>query len=551
MGSRARKVVDSINRQQSVRTAAIVLAGSTLLASLLGFLRDRLLNGYYLETYPAGIDAYTVAFIIPDFMFSILASGALTVTFIPVFNQLRGDKRSKDNSLAWELASSMINCMSLVTLLLSIGIMVFADPLIRYVVGPGLSESSRALAVSLMRVIAINPFLFSISGILSSIQQSFGRYIFYALAPAMYNIGIVIGILGFTNGITIFGHTIFEGGIMGVALGVVFGAILQVVVASIGILGLGFDYKFRISWQNRGFRKVLKIFPARSLDQGMDYINSLVETRLASGMSSGTIRAYNQALTLHYMPVNLIGVAISNAAFASMTEKLGLGQTGQFRREVQTVLRAIIWIATPVTVIAYFTRGYLVNFIKNGGNLLMSNLLGYLVLAILFRSIYHILARTFYAQQNTKIPLYVSIAAVIVNIVLAVFFIHFWKSGAAGLAWAQAIAAIFETVVLGWFLARSVPGVFDNSFWTAILGILAASGTTALISYGMVINFPLMGTDQSFWATFPKFCLIGVVPMIGYLLMSKLFHLREADVILNRFYKILFKPENKGKVNKK
>ncbi len=540
MTNPARHVVELANRRLSVRTAAIILASSTLLSSLLGIFRDRLLNGAYLDTYPQGIDAYTVAFIIPDFMFSILVSGALTVTFVPVFNQYRNDKRYKDEAAAWEIASSMINFMSIVTLLLSIGIMIFAEPLIKYTVGQGLEESSRALAVSMMRVIAINPFLFSISGILSSIQQSYSRFVFYALAPAMYNIGIIIGTLFFTEGIYIFGYQVFEGGIMGVALGVLLGAILQLVVSSIGILGLGFDYKFKIFWKNRGFRQVIKIFPARSMDQGMDYFNSLVETSLASRMASGTIRSYNQALTLHMMPVNLVGVAISNAAYASMTEKLSLGQTGQFKQEVQNVLRTIIWISLPIAVIAFFTRGYVVNFIKNGGNQLIASLLGCLVVAIFFRSIYHIIARAFYAQQNTKIPLYVSVVAVFVNIGFAVLLIKQFNMGAYGLAWAQSIAAVFEAVVLGSFLVKKNPGILNRHFWTAVIGMISAGGVCALVCYGLVLRWPLMETNQSFWSTFPKFTLITFISSIAYVIVSKLFHLREANLVANRVKKTLF-----------
>ena len=101
---------------------------------------------------------------------------------------------------------------------------------------------------------------------------------------------------------------------MGVALGVVLGSFLQLIVSAVGLAGLGFDYNFKIYWRNRGFRKVLSLLPARSVDQGMDYVVSLVEVNLASRLADGTVRAYQQALTLHLMPINLIGMAISNAA---------------------------------------------------------------------------------------------------------------------------------------------------------------------------------------------------------------------------------------------
>src|SRR5690606_22060021 len=192
---------------------------------------------------------------------------------------------------AWQLCTSMINLMAIVTLIASVLIIIFADPLVRYIVAPGLEESGRSLAVSMMRVIAVNPFLFAIATVIASMQQAVGRFTFYALAPTIYNIGIIIGALFFTNGIELFGIKIFEGGIMGVALGVVLGSIMQLLVSSIGLMGLGFDYQFKIYWRNKGFRKVLSLLPARSLDQGMDYVVGIVESNLTSRMASGTVRA--------------------------------------------------------------------------------------------------------------------------------------------------------------------------------------------------------------------------------------------------------------------
>jgi integral membrane protein mviN len=546
MKQQARRVVAFANRKLSVKTAAILLAGSILLSSLLGILRSRLLNGYYLDTYPTGIDAYTVAFIIPDFMFSILVSGALTVTFVPVFNQLRNDKRYKDNRGAWELTSSVLNLMSLVTLGISVLIMIFAEPLIQYVVGPYLSEASRALAASMMRVIAINPFLFSISGIMTSLQQAYGRFFFYAIAPAVYNLGIILGITMFTDGITLFGWRVFDGGIMGVAIGVVFGSICQLAVSAIGVMGLGFKYSFKIFWDNEGFLKVLKIFPARSLDQGADYLNSLVETRLASGMAPGTIASYYQALTLHTMPINLIGVAISNAAFASMTEKLSLGQTGQFKREVRTILRTIVWIALPIAVISFFARGYIVSFVKSGGNQLIAGLFGALVVAIFFRSIYHILARTFYAQQDTKTPFYVSLVAITINIGLAVIFTTIFKFDAYGLAWSQSITALVEVIILSIAMRFKVKGILDEQFMICFCKMVISAAVTSVICYGLVLKMPLRETDKSFFVTFPKFCLISMTSVLVYFGLSRAFKLDEAQVISQKIKRLILpKPEEK------
>lgn len=534
---RFRNAVAKANQRVSVQLAASLLAGSAVISLLFGFFRLRLLNGYYYDTYPTGYDAYIAAFTVPDFMFFILVSGALSVTFIPVFNQRLGTGNKKS---AWELSTSMINFMALITLATSVLIIIFADPLIKYVIAPGLSESGSSLAVSMMRVIAVNPFLFAIATVIASMQQAVGRFAFYALAPTIYNIGIIIGLVFFTDGINIFGWQVFEGGIMGVALGVVLGSIMQLVVSSIGLLGLGFDYQFKIYWKNKGFRQVLRLLPPRSLDQGMDYVVGIAETNLASRMAAGTVAAYNNATTLHMAPINVIGVAISTAAFPKMTERLSQGRPDLFRTELQTIIRVIIWLALPVSAITFFTRGYLVNFIKNGGDALMAGLLGALVLAIFFRSIYHIAARSFYAQQDTRTPLYISIFAISLNIALAVWFTMSLKMGAYGLAYAQSIVAMIEVFILFVVMHYRIKGLFDMVILRAIGRMVVATAIMSIVSYVCVQLLQLQNTDQSFLATFPKFVMIVAVSGSIYLLLSRMLGLHEANPILRKIEQLLF-----------
>lgn len=534
---RVRSAVARANRRLSVQLAASLLAGSTLLSLLFGFFRMRLLNAAYYDTYPTGYDAYLAAFTVPDFMFFILVSGALSVSFIPVFNQrlATGNKKS-----AWELSTSMINFMALTTLVASIFIIIFAEPLVRYVIAPGLSESGIALAASMMRVIAVNPFLFAIATVIASVQQALGRFTFFALAPILYNIGIIIGITVFTGGINIFGVQVFDGGIMGVALGVALGSVLQLLVSTIGLIGLGFDYKFKIYWKNKGFRQVLRLLPPRSIDQGMDYIVGIVETNLASRMAAGTLAAYNQATVLHMAPINLVGVAISTAAFPKMTERIGQGRTDLFRKDLQNIIRIIVWIAMPVAAVTYFTRGYLVNFIKNGGDALMAGLLGSLVIAILFRSIYFICARSFYAQQDTKTPLYISLFAIALNIILALWFTMSLRMGAYGLGYAQSIVAVFEVIILFTVMNRRIKNLIDASVIRAFWRMAIATTVTSVICYVMVQLFQLQNLDNSFVATFPKFVLITLVSASAYLATSRLLDLREADPVIHKIEQVLF-----------
>ena len=537
-----RSVVAMANMKLSVKSAAIVLASSTLLSALLGLFRDRLLNSYYLGTYPTGIDAYTAAFTIPDFMFFILTSGALSVSFIPVFNQrlTSGNKKS-----AWELSSSLLNLLAILTLITSVLIMIFADPLIRYVVSPGLDESGMILAINMTRVIAINPFLFSIVTVLTSIQQAVRRFVFYAFAPAIYNVGIIIGITWFTGGINLFGWQVFEGGIMGVALGVILGAVLQLIVALIGMFGLGFDYDFKINWKNQGFRTILKLLPPRSLDQGIDYVNSIVSTNLSSRMGAGAVRSFDQATSLQSMPVSLIGVAISTAFFPKLTEDVTGDDKSEFYETFRQALRMITWIALPVSIIAFFGRGYVTSFIANIGNSdsngTIASVLGTLCVAIFARSVFHIASRGFYAYQDTRTPFRVSIVAIGITIGLSILFtVLGW--GVDGLGIAQSLGAILEiAILLGILQKRSMGEILNKSFFRGFFRMLLATFITGCVAFSMTKFVPLMATDTSLVITIPKFLLITAVSGVAYLAASYFLNIDEVKPLLAFIKKVLFR----------
>lgn len=524
------------NQQLSLKWAAMLLAGSTLASAVLGIYRDRILNGMYLTTYKVGIDAYTAAFTIPDFMYMILVTGALSVSFIPVFN----DRLAKGNrKSAWQLSSSTLNFLALLTLVASILIEIFAPFLVKYIIGPGMSESGQGLTIAMMRIIAINPFLFSIATVIASIQQAVGRFFFFTLAPMLYNVGIIIGATVFTNGITIFGHQIFSGGIMGVALGVVLGAILQLLVSCLGLIGLGFGYEFKIYWKNNGFRQVLKLLPARSADQGLDYISNMIDTNLASRMADGTIRAYQQATTLQNMPINLIGVAISTAAFPKMTERIGQGRPDLFKKEFRAVLRVILWLSLPVAAITFFARGYIVSIVQAGGNSLIAGLLGLFAIVILVRSVYQIAARSFYAQQDTKTPLIISLVTFVIAVGCELWMVFQWNWGADALPIAQVIWAVLEMATQWILIQKRLPGIFNRDFWNSVLRMIIATALMSIVTYILVATLGLNFTNQDLMMVLPKFVLIGAVSLTVYVGLSKLFKLEEVDPLLrsiSRFF---------------
>ena len=159
----------------------------------------------------------------------------------------------------------------------------------------------------------------------------------------------------------------------------------------------------------------------------------------------------------------------------------------------------------------------------------------------MFRSIYFISARSFYAQQDTKTPLYISLFTISVNIALAVWFTFGLNLGVYGFAWAAVIVSILEMAILFYVMSRRIEGLFDKVFISAVTRMLSAAGFTAIVTYIMVTILPLSADDQSFFSSFPKFLLISGVSLLSYIIICRLFKLPEVEPILHRVRDILFK----------
>jgi putative peptidoglycan lipid II flippase len=204
------------------------------------------------------------------------------------------------------------------------------------------------------------------------------------------------------------------------------------------------------------------------------------------------------------------------------------------------VLRVIVWLALPTATIAFFTRGYLVNFLVNGGEPVIAGVLGILSIAILFRSVYHIAARSFYAQKDTKTPLYISFFTIGLNIILAIYFTMQLDAGIYGLAWAQSIVAMVEVMVLFAIMSSRIPQLFDAVFIHAIARMLSATGFMSIVTYISVKIFELTVRDQSFLTTFPKFFMIVIISLSSYLYFCKLLKLSEVNPVLRRLSTLTF-----------
>ncbi len=518
------RFLNRANKRVSFGSAAMLLAGASLAGTVLGIIRTKLINANFnnFET-----DAFFAAFKIPDFVYFTLASGALGVAFLPILSE----RLRKNRQSAWDVASYLLNALGILTLVTSILLIIFAEPLLRYLVAPGFTPEQLQLSVAIMRIVSVNVFIFAISTLLTTVQQSVGRFFFFAVAPLFYNGAIIASIY-------IFGDSL---GIVGLSIGVAVGAILQLVVASLGMIGLNFRYRPKIDFKNKSFREVLRILPARSIDQGVDYINAIVETRFASKLVTGSVSWYENALILHNAPIMLIGNALSTAAFPRLTDRLAQGRVDLFRKEYVRVLQTMIWLALPVVVVAFFARAYLARIIFARSSREIAIIFGVLCFAIFFRILYTIISRYFYAYKDTKTPLYVSLFIICFNIFLAFTLSKPSAYGIVGLAMAQGIVAFTEVFILVFIMLKRDPRIFSRKFYIFCGKALVAAGFTAIAAYLTLQYLPLQLADLG-PMLLVKLGVITLVSFTVYITASTVFRFEESNIILTKLKKIILKP---------
>lgn len=524
------KPAPKAKKRTSLSSVALLLIVTTFIGQLLGFLRTRLVAANFPRTGVHSTDAYFAAFNIPDLFFYTLAAGALGVAFMPVLAERlhRGDKKGM-----WELTSSLLNLLSMVMIGVALVIFFFARPLIHDVVAPGLPPPQLHNAVVIMRLLSLTPLFFTISGILNSVQQTLGRFFFYSIASLFYNTSIIISIF-------IFRHTSL--GVIGLGIGAAAGAVIQLLVVCCGLVGTKFRWFPRIAWRSKDFRTILHQLPPRSLDQGIDQVESIVETHLASNLSAGVISNYSYAYTLQTAPTLLIGTAISTAAFPRLANRLAQGRPDLFRRDFLRILRVMIWLTLPVVIICFYARGYLAHLISAQNSKDIALIFGYLTVAIFFRTIYTLVSRWYYAQKDTKTPLFVSVFTIALNICLAILWARPGSYGIAGLAMAQSVVAMVEVAILFFIMIIRDHKLLDAVFWGACMRIVSVSGFSLVAGFVMVTIFPLNANDRGFLRLGAKFTVIGGVTFLTHVLVSGLFGLEEARPIFRFIKRVALHP---------
>ncbi|MEE4195072.1 MAG: murein biosynthesis integral membrane protein MurJ [Anaerolineae bacterium] len=465
--------------QQIARAATIVF-----IAMAVGQLVGQLAKSVTVSTFGAAaeLDAYNAANRVSETVYLLVAGGALGSSFIPVFTGLLTTEKKKE---AWKLASSIINLVTIILIALSILVMIFAELLVKNILAPSFPADQQLLTASLLRVLMPTTIIFGASGLFMGMLNSHQKFLLPALAPSMYQIGIILGVLFLTPAM----------GIYGLAWGTLLGAFLHLLIQLPQVLRLPHrQYDLVVNIKNERVREVILLMLPRLLGVAVVQLNFWVNTIIASGLRPGSLTAITIGFALMLMPQTVIGQATATAALPTYAAQYAQGKIDDFRSSLAATLRVVLLLSIPAMIGMIVLRHPLVRMFYGYGAAANSEATQMIAAAVLWytvglvsHSIYEILARAFYALHDTRTPVIVGVIAMSLNVVLSYLFVALFRSmqwlPLGGLALANSLATTIEMVVLIIVMSRRLKGLeLPSLLITAVKAVISA-GVMAIALY--------------------------------------------------------------------
>jgi putative peptidoglycan lipid II flippase len=524
----------------SVHNAAFLLGGFALLSQMIALFRDRILA----STFGAGIelDIYYAAFKIPDLLFVTIASLVSVSVIVPFI--VKSESISKK-----EVQSFVNNIFTFFFLLIFVvaGILYVYMPQLSAVFFPGFSPAEISQLVDLSRIMLLSPMLLGLSNIFGSITQAYNKFVLYALSPVLYNIGIVIGVVFFTE----------THGLAGLAWGVALGALLHMLIQVPGVIAQGLMPRFVGSLKLSTIKEVLALSLPRTFTLATNQITLITFAAFATFMSAGSVAIFNLSLNLQSVPLSIIGVSYSLAAFPTLSRLYHGKKHEEYMSHITVALRHIIFWSVPISIYFIVLRAQIIRVILGSGNFswedtrLVAASLAMFSVSVFAQGAILLFVRGFYAAGRTKLPLISNTIAMIISITSGYGFFTLYKesvlfssflndllriSDIAGgevivLALAFTLGTIVNLLLLWWVFEKKIGSVFGRVHDTVIHSI-GAGILGGAISYLMLnILSPLLDTE-TLVGIFSQGFIAGIVGIAANILFLKLLRNKEAEEIL-------------------
>ncbi len=495
---------------KGLHQAAFLLGAATLGSQILALVRDRLLAGTFGAS--AELDVYYAAFRLPDLLYVSLASMISVTVLIPfIVNRLEKSK-AEVSELLNQLYTLFCLAMAVIGLLLFLALPYLASYL-----APGFEGQDLDSFVTLSRILLLSPFLLGLSNLLGSLTQTFQRFFVYALSPVLYNVGIIIGILWF--------YPIW--GLSGLAWGVAVGALAHMLIQVPAVWRLGFALKLtkNLSWSE--IKPVILTSLPRTGALAAHQLIILVLVALGSLLVVGSISVFTLSFNLQGVPLAIIGVSYSVAAFPALAKLQAKGYLTKFKEQLTVAVRHIVFWSAPATVMLIVLRAQLVRVILGTGRFdwqetqLTAASLAIFALSVTAQSLLLLFIRAYYAGGRTFIP-------VVTNGVSAVMII----AGAWGLLWAFEEFLVWRLFVENLFRVQGVAGTE-----VLMLPLAFSVGTWLnLLILWCLFRRTFGGLDPLIWRTFGQ---VSAASIFGGLVAYQTLVVLAPVFDLNTFFGIL------------
>lgn len=513
--------------------AAAIVAFGFIGSRLLGVLRTvAIADAFGAEPE---LDAWRVAFQIPDLIFQVLAGATMGSAFIPVFARLY---RNESPERAWRLASSVLTIVAAATAVLC-AIAFVAAPWLVPLLAPGLGEDIGQhdelvdKAVLLTRVMLLSPLLFSVSGMVTGILNARQQFFLPALAPMLYNVAIIFGAVVLSR----------FWGIEGLAVGVVVGAALHLAVQIPGLVRERMRYRVVMDIKDAATREVARLMGPRILGLAAIQINLFITIYFASQIGSGAIANITYAFVIAQLPLALFGMALSTAAFPWLADQVADGDLRALHQTVSRILRLIMFLTVPAALGLALLREPVTVLLLQGGAFsaadaaVTAGALGWYCLGIVPLAGTEIHSRGFYAMGDTRTPVIMTVIAVATNgIVSALVWERF---GTEGLAFSVSLAAWVEWGLLYVLYTRRTGHPLAGDMW--VIAKVAFAGAVMGLAVGAASA--LFTSDSRIEAGITTVALAGAGALV-FAAVALWLRLDEADEARRRIEGLLrrFRP---------
>ncbi|MEK7105632.1 MAG: murein biosynthesis integral membrane protein MurJ [Patescibacteria group bacterium] len=450
---------------KNIASAATIVAAFAFLSRIAGFIRDRILAG----RFGAGdtLDAYYAAFLVPDFLFSLLVVGALSASFIPLFiKHYQGNKKS-----AWDFTNNVLNIAAVSIAIISV-VLFILTPQIAELIAPKFSQSKLDLVITFTRIMFVSDFLLALSAVFGSALQGMKRFLVYSLAPVLYNLGIIIGATVLVPAM----------GPAGLAWGVVLGAGLHMLSQLIAISSAGYRYSWRWKLNDADTREMGKLMVPRTMGVAVNQLNNVAMIMIATTLVAGSVTMYQFAYNIQFFVIGIVAVSFAVAAFPSLSEAAARKDVDGFVDTFSTTARQILFFVIPASVLFLLLRAQIVRVVVGAGKfgweetITTADTLAFFTLSLFAQSLVFLLARGFYAWRDTATPFVVGLLTTFFNVIAALLFAK--EFGVVGLGLSFSLSALVNVSVLWMALRLRVGSLKEGEILKSlfIISIAAMAG---------------------------------------------------------------------------